>query len=405
MRLRNRLVAGFVIAHLGLSMVLAAGSWTWLDRQRREAASESARAVGQVLAKGGFSPTPEVLERMRTLTGYDFRLLEAGEATGSDTVRVQVGGRTIAIVYRTAAYEQAERELWWAVLAWSAAGSGAFAAVAAWHARRLTRPVEDLAEAARRLGLGAWGSPVVVAGEGEVALLAQAIEALRRRLVDLLAEGRRAERLATLGGFTATIAHEVRNPLSAIRLTIQGLAVRQPGEPGLQLVEEEVERLDLIVDELLAFSRGMAVEAVACDLAVPAGAVIRLLARQADHLGVDLRLEDGAGHRVLADDRRLRQVLLNLVLNALQAAARGEASAPAVVVRVVEGGLEVEDNGPGVPEPQRERLFQPFASDRPDGTGLGLHLARTIAEAHGATLTVDSRPGHTVFRLAGLSPA
>ncbi len=406
MRLRTRLVAGFLAAHLALSLLLAAGAWWWLDRERRHAAAASAEAVGQVLARGGFSATPEVLARMRTLTGYDFRLLDPGEVAGPDTVSVQAQGRTIAIAYRTEAYRQAEADLWWAVLAWTAAGTAAFAAVAVWQARRLARPVEDLAEAARRLGAGAWEAPVPSVGEGEVAVLAREVEALRRRLVELIAAGRTAERLATLGGFTATIAHEVRNPLSAVRLTVQAFAVRLGDDPGLRLVQEELERLDLIVDELLAFSRGFPVRPAPGDVAEEARQVVRLLARQAAHLGVSLTVEGVSSSPCLVDRQRLRQLLLNLVLNALQAASQGEAEVPAVRMVLAVDGLQVIDNGPGVPVERVDRLFQAFASDRPEGTGLGLHLAAAIANAHGAHLTyAPAMGGGACFTLAGLRPA
>ena len=406
MRLRSRLVVGFVAAHLGLSAVLGGGAWWWLDRERRAAAAASAEAVGQVLARGGFSPTPAVLERMRTLTGYDFRLLAEGEDPGPGTVSVVAGGRTVAIAYRTPAYRQAERDLVLAVLGWTALATAAFAAVATWQARRLARPVEELAEAARRLGAGAWDAPVAPTGEGEVAALAAEVEALRRRLVDLLAASRQAERLATLGGFTATIAHEVRNPLSAVRLTIQALGSRLGDDPGLRLVQEELERLDLIVDELLAFSRGFTVRPAPGDLAEEAAQVVRLLTRQAAHLGVALTVTGGPVPPLAFDRQRLRQLLLNLVLNALQAAGQGEAADPRVVIHLTDDGLRVEDNGPGVPEDRRERLFQAFASDRPDGTGLGLHLAAAIATAHGARLTyAPATGGGACFVLAGLPRA
>lgn len=393
---------GFVTAHLALSAGLAAGAWWWLDRERREAAVASAEAVGRVLARGGFSPTPDVLERMRALTGYDFRLVEPDAPVDPGTVRVTAVGTTIAIAYRTPAYLASERTLWWAVLGWATAGTVAFAALARWQAGRLARPVEDLAAEARRLGTGAWDDPVPAVGSGEVRDLAAEVEALRRRLVDLLEASRRADRLTVLGGFAATIAHEVRNPLSAVRLTVRGLARHGVDGATLDLLEGEIERLDLIVDEVLAYGRGLTITPGPTDLAVEAATVVRLLIRQADHLGVELTVAGPATAVVQADARRVRQVAVNLVVNALQAAARGTSADPTVVVRVLPDGLEVEDDGPGIPEDLAPFLFQPFRSGRADGTGLGLHLAHAIATAHGVSLTWRRAANRTCFRFGGL---
>jgi signal transduction histidine kinase len=286
------------------------------------------------------------------------------------------------------------------------AGSIAFWLVAWWLAGQFARPVERLAGAARIIGAGDFERAVEPVGSGEFLQLAHELELMRKRLSELDRQHRQDERLATLGTFTATIAHEVRNPLSAVRLTVQLLARRTGDDPGVRLIMEELERLDLIVDELLAFSKGMQVTPQRCDLREVAEDVARLLRRQAEHAGAEIVITGTS--TVSADPARMRQLLMNLLLNAIQAVQtmKSENHQGIVTIALQADGLRVSDNGPGVDPKLAARLFEPFMTNRAAGTGLGLHLAKSIAEAHGAVLRLDSahKPGAS-FALSGLNAA
>jgi signal transduction histidine kinase len=372
----------------------------------RAQAEESARSVGRVLAQGGFPLTDEVMAKMRALTGYEFRVLPALSDVRPGTVQVAEAGKVVEVDYRSPAYLAASRAVFIGTLAMIIAGSAAFWLVAWWLAAQFARPVERLAAAARIIGAGDLDRQVVPVGSGELLSLAQELEQMRRLLSELDRQHRQDERLATLGTFTATIAHEVRNPLSAVRLTVQMLAKRMPDDPGVQLIMEELERLDLIVDELLAFSKGMHITRQVCDLRAVADDVARLFRRQAEHAGVLLGITGAA--MVSADPARLRQLLMNLLLNAIQA-VQGHDTGDAegrVEVAIAPDGFAVSDNGPGVPPDIATRLFEPFTTTRTTGTGLGLHLAKAIAEAHGARIRLDQehRPGAR-FVLSGLPSA
>jgi two-component system, NtrC family, sensor histidine kinase HydH len=222
---------------------------------------------------------------------------------------------------------------------------------------------------------------------------------MRARLLELDRQHRKAERLSTLGTFTATIAHEVRNPLSAVRLTVQMLARKQPSEQSLAMITTELERLDLIIDELLGFSKGMSVRPQECDLRTTVEAVVAMMRRQADHAGVAIAVTGSA--MVTADPSRLRQLAMNLLLNAIQAQHGGGH------VRIVinQDGMSIEDDGPGVDAVLVPHLFEAFSSNRPEGTGLGLHLAKAIADAHGARLVYDRGSAGARFTLSGLAAA
>lgn len=399
MRLRSRLTLALVAAHLLLTTLVAMLAWGWVDAALRSQAEDSARAVGRVLARGGFSTDEHVLSRMRELSGHDFRLLGQAAAPRPGAVVVVEGSVAIEVDYRTPRFLAARRTVLLATLAVAVLGTLAFAAVAWLLARHFARPIEQLSDAARALG-GDLGLAVPQVGAGEVAGLAAELEAMRARLLAAVESVRRGERLATLGTFAATVAHEVRNPLTAVSLTVQAMRREQPADADLARIAEELERLDLIVDEVLSFARGMRCELADADLRAVADDVVRLLSRQAAHAGVMLSTA-GAG-RGRADARRLRQLLLNLALNAIQACSGGRGTQ--VVLRIGDDAITVEDDGPGVPAAVLPRLFTPFASDRPEGIGLGLHLAKAIADAHGAQLEHVRQGGSTAFRLRLTGP-
>ncbi len=345
MRTRTRILLAFVGVQLLLGLATCCLAWRWVDRSMAREAEASAQTIGRVLAEAPSPLTqPWIHDWVRELTGHEFTVLASAGPMRPGTVLVATrDSGAIEIDYRTEAYRRQERQVLAGTLALVLAGTGVFALVSLLVARRLAVPLERLALAARTIGAGDLERVVEPTGSGEVLSLAVELEQMRRRLILLERQRLQAERLHTLGTFTATIAHEVRNPLSAIRLSVQLLARRLPGETSLAVVQEEIERLDLIVDQLLGFSKGMQVSLCrACDLRQTAESVARLLARQADHAGVQLRIEGQA--RVLADAGRLRQLLMNLLLNAIQAQHGGGA----VVVRLLADGLAVEDEGPGV---------------------------------------------------------
>lgn len=414
MRTRARLLLSFVGVHLVLSVAIGLVAWQWLDVSMRSQAQDSARSLGRVIAQGGFPLTPEVMAKMRDLTGYRFNVLPERTALRPGTVQVEVEGKVVEVDYQTANYLRAREAVLIGTLVVTIAGAAVFGILALWLSGQFATPLERLARAARVIGSGDLDAQVHAVGSGEIRELAEELESMRLRLHALDHQHRQDERLAAIGTFTATIAHEVRNPLSAVRLIVQMLAMKKSNdgsEASIALIMEELERLDLIVDELLAFSKGMTVQPEICDLRVVAESVVHLLRRQAEHSGVQVSIEGDA--RVQADPARLRQLLMNLLLNAIQALhatghqdvdADGAGSVAAVRVLITADGFMVSDNGPGVDPALLPHLFEPFTSNRPRGTGLGLHLARAIADAHGGRLTHQHQLQGACFRLSGLPP-
>jgi signal transduction histidine kinase len=220
----------------------------------------------------------------------------------------------------------------------------------------------------------------------------EAIEAARARLLQ-------SEKLAALGQLSATIAHEVRNPLAVIRSAAQSLAESvaesdAEGQRACRFITAEIDRLTSVVGSLLAFARPLRLEprSVKVDELFD-GALLLAgpdLARQQVRVA---RGTAAAALRVRADVDLLRQVLVGLLANAVEAVGRdGEVTLDA---RPLGDAVEIEvaDSGPGVPRELQVRIFEPFFTTRARGTGLGLPIARQIVEAHGGRLDVGDRRG------------
>ncbi|HWP65255.1 MAG TPA: ATP-binding protein [Candidatus Limnocylindria bacterium] len=206
-----------------------------------------------------------------------------------------------------------------------------------------------------------------------------------------------ADRLAAIGTLAAGVAHEIRNPLVSVRTFIQLLPERLDDEEFRTSFRElalgEIDRICELINDLLAFSRPAVAERESTDVAEIARQTTRLLDAEARKRDVRLTCATAAGTpRVRANEAQLKQVLLNVVLNGIQAcpgagrvmvSTRGEQHAGrrwAVI--------EVADTGPGVCDADVARIFDPFFTTKPLGSGLGLFIARRIVDDHGGTIQI-----------------
>lgn len=206
------------------------------------------------------------------------------------------------------------------------------------------------------------------------------------------------ERLRTVEGMSRRVAHEIRNPLAAIKGLTQLLQRRGDPTGHLAVIAGEVERLQGILDGFLTFSRPLDdLKQQACDVGALVLDVCAILEARLDQAGVTLALEVGRPAPVTGDPGRLKQVLMNLMLNAVEAMER--AGTPdrrlAVTVHTADGRvvIRVRDTGPGIDPAQAERAFEPSVSDKPDGAGLGLPISRSIVRAHGGELRLARADG------------
>jgi two-component system sensor histidine kinase FlrB len=231
------------------------------------------------------------------------------------------------------------------------------------------------------------------AGSGRIVLLQDVTETHRMRR-----QAQRHERLAAMGEMAASLAHQLRTPLSAALLYVGNLAspaLAVPERIGMaEKASARLQDLERMIRDMLVFARGEVSGRewfAAADLAAEALQCIEPLARER---GVVVERSDGAaGARLHGDRKALAGALVNLLENAVQACAPGCRVRLALTAAGGQLAFTVRDNGAGIDTPARERLFEPFFSTRSGGTGLGLAVARGIARAHGGRLDLVAADG------------
>jgi signal transduction histidine kinase len=265
------------------------------------------------------------------------------------------------------------------------------AAAAVWFGRALARPLERLVQSALRIGKGDLQTPVEAEPTEEIGILSRELEAMRREL-----ESRDRQLKMMLGG----VAHEVKNPLGGIELFAGLLAEDLKGQDAVghvQRIQRELDYLKRIVEDFLIFAREQKLNRLQFEPKAWVDEARERLIGEA--LGKGVVLSASAEPAQLEGDiSLLTSALVNLVKNAVQVSTQGQSVRLAGRKDGSRYVVEVEDEGPGIPPEALPRIFEPFFTTREKGTGLGLPLARKLLEAHRGTLTVESRPGRTVFR-------
>jgi len=265
--------------------------------------------------------------------------------------------------------------------------------------QRLRTTAEELDRAAKR---GSSTSLTAVVSD-PLERVSVSVSAVLQRLRETERDALRAEQLAWVGQMAAGIAHEIRNPLMAIKLLVQAGAER-PGGPSLrprdfQVLDEEISRVEQIVAGFLDFARPPRPNPRQMDATESLAQALDGVQPRAELQGVSLSLDRSIGPVVLsADPNQLRQVFLNLLFNALDAQPKG--GSIQLGLRLEEDVeheqsvvMTVADAGPGIAPGVADRIFEPFVSTKESGLGLGLSICRRIAEAHGGTLSASDRPG------------
>jgi signal transduction histidine kinase len=264
---------------------------------------------------------------------------------------------------------------------------------------RVTRRLNSLTRASKAVAAGELKVSVPEAGPSELRSVARAFNTMSASLQQTLERATQRETLAALGEYAASLAHEVRNPLMAMRLDLERAAERiAEDDPSNVLVGRalaELDRLDASLSGALKLARSGSLDLASIDIRVPVEAAMRAANPRFAGRGATLEVESWPNHFVAAhaDTAAVEQLVLNLLLNAADALGEGGAAHVSVEEKGDAIHIRVRDEGEGIAPDLLTRVFQPLYSTRPEGTGLGLPIAHRIVRAHGGDLKLESETG------------
>jgi len=261
---------------------------------------------------------------------------------------------------------------------------------------RIRHRVSLLVDGAESVAMGDLTWRIDTRGNDEIDALARAFNTMAERLQQLIRSTLEVEKMAVLGHFATGVAHEVRNPLAALKTGVQVLLTgeRDPDRHRIMAgMGEEIDRLNRNVTDLLDFARPREPRVEKVPAADLLKHLVELIERPARDVAVTATWQVSDELVLWGDAAQMQQILMNLVLNALQAMPEGGALALHAFRRDGEGAIEVSDSGIGMTQATLERVTEPFFSERPGGTGLGLAISRQLVEMNCGSLAFSSRPG------------
>jgi signal transduction histidine kinase len=231
---------------------------------------------------------------------------------------------------------------------------------------------------------------------------------LHTRRLELALDRAETRRLADVSRLIVGMAHEMRNPLNAVRLNLftseKLLAghAQMPREEAITMVQEsvrEVERIDELIGQLLGYARADIRKQGQCQVDAEISSVLQFLKQVHERHGTQLRYESIHGELwIRLDAKHFRQVLLNVLSNALEAVGEQGSIAISVTQDSTNAIIRVDDSGPGVASDQYDRIFEPFYSTRDDGVGMGLAVVNSLVESAGGSVSC-----HRSLHLGGMS--
>lgn len=286
-------------------------------------------------------------------------------------------------------------------------GATLLVAILVW---RFTRPITDLSNAARRVAAGDFDFRVPAADRsdemGQLAARFNEMIARLGHLRELEAQLHQAEQSAVVGRLASAIAHEIRNPLNYINLTLdhlrtafapEDLKKRETFERLAQQLKVEVARINTRISEFLNYSRPAALELRPLDLRAEAEDALRMVEVKAAESGIETRVEQiGEVPQVMGDEEAVRSLFTNLIINSMQA-IDGDGGSLTIKISTTNSGhsaqIEITDTGRGIAPEDISQVFEPYFSTKDTGTGLGLAIVKKAVDDHGGSISVKSKPG------------
>ena len=346
-------------------------------------------------------------ETLRTVGGgSDAESFHAVPLTGREDTVLGV----LLIGSSRRALSELERSLVWNGIEVAALGILVGIALSWWAAARITRPVHRLVESAGRVAGGEWDATVDIATGGEIGQLAHAFNRMTGELAAQRERLVQAERVAAWRELARRLAHELKNPLFPLQITVENMQRARERYPdqfdevfreGSTTLLAELAQLKQIVARFSDFAKMPAPEMQRVDLNALVKETLKFFEAQLAQASVTAATElDPSLRTVRADPEQLSRALRNLVLNAIDAMPGG--GALTLRTFALDGGvrLEVSDTGQGLTPEERERLFTPYYTTKTHGTGLGLAIVQSVVSDHGGRISVQSEKGKgATFRI------
>ncbi|MGA2031426.1 MAG: HAMP domain-containing sensor histidine kinase [Thermoguttaceae bacterium] len=439
-----------VVLAIGLASVISAYHGGARARQLQE---DNLRRVVATLIEARFPLREPVLRQMGGLSGAEFVFLDNDQQAEAATLQIGAADlavlRTLPIEAPGAQFSSSPTVLlggraylsrrvpvagrgglprtgWlvalypedrWSAAAWQAAcpalvaGAAAIAAVllvTMLLAQRFGGPIRQLVTQTAAIAGGNFQPVAVSPRNDEIRDLAVSINQMTERLSRYESEVRRSEQLRTLGQLGAGIAHQLRNAATGGRMAIE-LHQREcradAARESLNVALRQLQLMESYLQRFLTLGQSHAAARQTVHVGDLVDDVLALVRPTCAHAGIELAVaQSPCSVTVCGDPQELRQLVLNLVMNAVEA-TKGHGDRPALVgieVQRSEQGravIEVKDSGPGPHPAVAQRLFEPFVTGKPDGTGLGLFVARQIAEDHGGSIRWQRPCATTCFRV------
>ena len=293
---------------------------------------------------------------------------------------------------------EAKRTLTWYMLGIAVLVMALIAFISYRIGKNLTNPIKVLVDSTARVATGDLDEQCEIKTHDEIGDLAAAFNQMTRELKTSRDQLIQAERLATAGKMSASFAHEIRNPLSSMRMLAQMLMQKpeMSGEKHQQSVRyilEEIERIDTIVKGLMDFARPATLDLKQQPLTPVLQAVLDLMAANLAHHKIQLVLDLlPETPEIQFDSDKLKQAFMNVVLNAMEAMPQGGTLRVSTFTENDNICIRVVDTGVGIPAADLEHLFEPFFTRKTRGTGLGLANVKRILEEHGGKVEIESTP-------------
>lgn len=439
-----------------VASVLSSGVSAWVGSlwARREETDRLARVVA-TLTDVSFPLQKPVLQKMAGLSGADFVVwdqqqivqsatLPLDEANREQLKRIPETGplsdlsRNPTLVIQGRSYLTANVPLrrtatqplsllvlypedrWWTATRGAivpplvAGGVTALIAIAltTWWAQRFVRPIARLSQQSEVIANGVFQPMLLPVRDDELRDLTQSINRMVEQLTRYEQQVRRNERLKTLGQLGAGLAHQLRNWLTGARMALQLHARECPlGEntESMQMAFQQISLMESYLQRFLKLGAGRSepprpIERSEVSVTSLVEDVLSLIRPRARHVGVELHWSPPTVPCVVFGDREeLQELLVNLLLNGIDAAVQSNAT-PSVRIEVLSDPshrlqLRISDNGPGPHPSIAAQLFEPFVTDKPEGTGLGLAVAKQIVDAHNGQLSWRRESHETLFEI------